>query len=139
YYGGNDDRHQADRIHAAYMVKMKRFTRWLVDSGYRVRLFGGDNLWDDSVVEEIAADARAYRPELGAEWVGAQPVSSFTELMQSVAPLGTVVATRYHNVICALKLCKPTISLGYSPKFVSLMEDMGMPGFSQYAHSLDVD
>ena len=139
YYGGNDDRRQADRIHAAYMVKMKRFTRWLVDSGYRVRLFGGDNLWDDSVVEEIVADARAYRPELGAEWVAAQPVSSFTELMQSIAPLGTVVATRYHNVICALKLGKPTISLGYSPKFVSLMEDMGMPGFSQYAHSLDVD
>jgi polysaccharide pyruvyl transferase WcaK-like protein len=59
--------------------------------------------------------------------------------MQAVAPLGTVVATRYHNVICALKLCKPTISLGYSPKFASLMADMGLPDFSQVAHSLDVD
>ena len=139
YYGGNDDRRRADEIHASYVAKMKRLTRWLIDSGYRVRLFGGDNLWDDSIVEEIAEDARAYRPDLAPEWVAAEPVSSFDELMQAIAPLGAVVATRYHNVICALKLCKPTISLGYSPKFASLMADMGMPDFSQFAHSLDVD
>ena len=34
--------------------------------------------------------------------------------MRAMAPVGTVVATRYHNVMCALKLSKPTISLGYS-------------------------
>ena len=50
-----------------------------------------------------------------------------------------VVATRYHNVMCALKLCKPTISLGYSRKFISLMADMGLAEFHQFADSLDVD
>lgn len=139
YYGGNDDRGRADEIHAAYLAKMMRFTRWLVDGGYRVRLFGGDNLWDDGIVLEILEDVRAYRPDLGPDWVAAEPVSSFAELMQAIAPAGTVVATRYHNVICALKLGKPTISLGYSPKFATLMTDMGMPGFSQQADSLDVD
>jgi polysaccharide pyruvyl transferase WcaK-like protein len=59
--------------------------------------------------------------------------------MQAIAPAGAVVATRYHNVICALKLGKPTVALGYSPKFDTLMADMGMPGFSQPADSLDVD
>ncbi len=139
YYGGNDDRRRADEIHASYLAKMKRFTRWLVDSGYRVRLFGGDNLWDDGVVLEILEDVRAYRPDLAPDWVAAEPVSSFAELMQAIASAGTVVATRYHNVICALKLGKPTISLGYSPKFTALMTDMGMQGFSQPADSLDVD
>ena len=42
-------------------------------------------------------------------------------------------------VICALKLCKPTISLGYSRKFISLMEDMGLADFHQFADSLDAD
>ena len=139
YYGGNDDRRRADEIHASYLAKMKRFTQWLVDSGYRVRLFGGDNLWDNGVVLEILEDVRAYRPDLAPDWVAAEPVSSFAELMQAIAPAGTVVATRYHNVICALKLGKPTISLGYSPKFAALMTDMGMQGFSQPADSLDVD
>ena len=50
-----------------------------------------------------------------------------------------VVATRYHNVMCALKLCKPTISLGYSRKFISLMADMGLAEFHQFADSVDLD
>ena len=138
YYGGNDDRPRADEVHASYVAKIKRFTRWLVDNGYKVRLFGGDNLWDDRIVAEVLADARAYRPDLDSSWVDAEPIFSFAELMRAVTPVGTVVATRYHNVICALKLCKPTISLGYSPKFTVLMADTGMRDFSQSAHSLDI-
>ena len=65
YYGGNDDRREAGQIHASYLAKMKRFTRWLVDSGYRVRLFGGDNLWDESVVQEIVDDYAPTGPILG--------------------------------------------------------------------------
>ena len=43
YYGTNDDRRQADEIHASYVEKMKSFVRWLVDSGRRIRLLVGDN------------------------------------------------------------------------------------------------
>ena len=139
YYGRNEDRRHADQIHAAYVEKMKRFTRWLVDSGYRVRLFGGDNRFDDSVAQEILADVRAHRPDLDSAWLVTRPITSLAELMQEMAPVGTVVATRYHNVLCALKLCKPTISLGYSRKNDDLMADMGIPEFCQFAHSLDFD
>ena len=108
YYGTNDDRGQADEIYASYVEKMKSFVRWLVDSGRRIRLLVGDTA-DDSVVQEILADLRAYRPNLEASWVAAEPVSSFAELTRAMAPVGTVVATRYHNVMCALKLSKPTL------------------------------
>ena len=43
--------------------------------------------------------------------------------MRAMAPVGTVVATRYHNVICALKLGKPTISIGYAAKNDALMAE----------------
>ena len=56
-----------------------------------------------------------------------------------MAPAGTVVATRYHNVICALKLSKPTISLGYAAKNIAVMADAGLSEFCQFANSLDVD
>ena len=55
-----------------------------------------------------------------------------------MAPVGAVIATRYHNVMCALKLCKPTISLGYSRKFVALMTDMGLEEFCLSADSFEV-
>jgi polysaccharide pyruvyl transferase WcaK-like protein len=139
YHGTNDDRRQAGEIHASYMEKMKRFVRWLGDSGHRIRLFGGDNLWDDTVVEEILTDLRAYRPDLEPMWAVAEPVTSLEGLMREMAPVGTVVAIRYHNVLSALKLCKPTLSISYAKKHDLLMEGMGLAEFCQFANTLDVD
>jgi polysaccharide pyruvyl transferase WcaK-like protein len=139
YYGGNDDRKQADQIHSSYVEGLTRFTRWLIDSGHQVRLFGGDKKFDVEVAEQILADVRRHRPELDASWITVEPASSYTELMRVLGPCGIVVATRYHNVMCALKLCKPTVSLGYSRKFTPLMADMGLADFNQSARSLDVD
>ena len=139
YYGGNDDRKQAAQIHSSYVETMTRFTRWLVDNGYGVRLFGGDNKFDSEIAEKIQTDLRRYRPDLELSRVTVAAVSTYPELIREMAPVGTVVATRYHNVMCGLKLCKPTISLGYSRKFISLMADMGLAEFHQFADSLDAD
>jgi polysaccharide pyruvyl transferase WcaK-like protein len=139
YYGGNDDRSRAEQIHSSYVETMTRFTEWLVDNGYRVRLFGGDNKFDGEIAERIEGEVRRHRPELDAERITVAAVTTYPELIREMAPVGTVVATRYHNVMCALKLCKPTISLGYSRKFVSLMGDMGLAEFHQFADSLDLD
>jgi polysaccharide pyruvyl transferase WcaK-like protein len=140
YHGSNeDDRSQAGEIHAAYVAKMKFFARWLVDSGRKIRLFVGDtNGSDDCVVREIVSDLRSSRPDLDPTWVTAQPVSTFAELMRAMAPVGTVVATRYHNVICSLMLTKPTISIEYDAKNTALMADMGLAGYCQSIGSLDV-
>jgi polysaccharide pyruvyl transferase WcaK-like protein len=139
YHGTNDDRRDADQIHLEYIEKMKRFVRWLADNGYRIKLFGGDNLWDDSLVLDILADVRAHRPELEPMCVVAAPATSLDELMREMASVGTVVAIRYHNVLCALKLCKPTISLSYARKHDLLMADMGLSEFCQFANTFDVD
>lgn len=139
YYGGNDDRKQAAQIHARYNETMTRFTRWLVDNGYRVRLFGGDNKFDGEIAEKIQAEVRRDLPDLEPSRVTIASISTYPDLIREMAPVGMVVATRYHNVMCALKLCKPTISLGYSRKFISLMADMGLAEFHQFANSLNVD
>jgi len=139
YYGSNDDRKQADQIYARYVEAMTRFTQWLVDRGYRVRLFGGDGKFDGEVAEKILADLRLDRTGAEASPVTIVPTSTYTELIRQLSPVGMVVATRYHNVMCALKLCKPTISLGYSRKFISLMTDMGLAEFNQFADSVDLD
>jgi polysaccharide pyruvyl transferase WcaK-like protein len=136
----DDDRRHADEIYASYLENIKRFVRWLVDNDRRVRLLVGDrNDSDDHVVQEILADLRAHRPDLEPAQVVAEPVVSFADLMQEMASVGTVVATRYHNVLCALRLSKPTVSLGYAAKHRALMADMGLAEFCQSTSSLDVD
>jgi polysaccharide pyruvyl transferase WcaK-like protein len=140
YHGSNDDREHADEIRASYVGGMKRFVRWLVENDRKVRLLIGDTSGaDQAVVDEILADLREYRPDLDPSVVVAQPVNSYADVMRVIQPAGSVVAIRFHNVLGALKLGKPTIAIAYSPKHDALMAQMGVPGFSQPAYPFDFD
>ena len=138
YSGSNNDRQHAAEIRASYIEKMTRFIAWLIDNGRRVRLFAGDTI-DNRVVRHILADLDARWPGLGPERVVAEHASSLGELMEQLASVDVVVASRYHTVLCALKLAKPTLSVGYGAKFDALMTDMGLSEFAQSAKALDVD
>ncbi|HET9138554.1 polysaccharide pyruvyl transferase family protein [Actinophytocola sp.] len=131
YHGDNDERAHAEELHRAYLGKIKGFVRWLTDNGRAVRLFTGDKA-DEPVVAEILAAGPAGQ-------VSAASVSSLDELMREMAAVDAVVATRYHNVLCALKACTPTVSIGYAAKNDVLMASMGLNEFVQQARSLDLD
>jgi polysaccharide pyruvyl transferase WcaK-like protein len=138
YYGGNDDRRDAAGIHARYVAAMTSFVGWLLETGHRIRLFWGDEV-DLLAAEEIVNGVRTGRPDLEVAAIIAEPFSSLRELMDAMAQVDAVVAIRYHNVLSALKLSKPTIAIGYSAKHDSLMADMGVSEFSQSARAIDVD
>ena len=87
----------------------------------------------------MMADLRSSRPELDPDSVVSVRCSSLHELMDEMSNVGTAVCTRYHNVVAALKLSKPTIAVAYSIKHTALMADMGMPEFVKPARSLDAD
>jgi polysaccharide pyruvyl transferase WcaK-like protein len=140
YHGSNDDRRYADEIYSAYLDGMKRFVRWLVDDGRTVRLLVGDtNGSDGQVVREILADLKESRPDLESARVTAQPVVCFEDVMRAMLPAGSVVAIRFHNVLAALKLRKPTIAISYSPKHDALMADMGVSDFCLPVMPPDLD
>ncbi|MGH3432897.1 MAG: polysaccharide pyruvyl transferase family protein [Thermocrispum sp.] len=136
YYGGNDDRADAERLHTAYREAIQSFVRWLVDKGRPVRLFTGDQA-DQPMVDAILADLRAQRPALEPGMVRVERPATLNELLATMAAVDTVVATRYHNVLCALKLGKPTVSVGYAGKNDVLMASMGLAAYCQQARSVD--
>jgi polysaccharide pyruvyl transferase WcaK-like protein len=139
FHGSNDERQEANEIYDSYVQNMKTFILWLVDTGRTVRLFVGDTKGcDDVVVDWLLAELRAARPALSASQVSAAKATSFADLMDGLRPAGLVVATRYHNVISAIRLCKPTISVGYAAKHDAVMAEVGLAEFCQRAGSLDV-
>jgi polysaccharide pyruvyl transferase WcaK-like protein len=139
FYGSNDDRDRANEIFSSYVSEMKRFVRWLLDNKRPVRLFIGDtNGSDDSVVEEILSDLRESRPGLDPSMVTVEPIHTYSDLIQAMQPVDSVVAIRFHNIVCALKLCKPTISISYSAKHDALLADMGLPDFRLPVDTLEV-
>jgi polysaccharide pyruvyl transferase WcaK-like protein len=139
YYGSNDDRRHANSIYSTYVAQMLHLLLWLIDDGREVRLFVGDaNGSDDAVVEELLAHVRHARPDLEPSRIVSDPVRTFDDLMVAMQSVGIVIAIRYHNLVCALKLCKPTLSIGYSPKHDVLMADMGLERYCQSVESLDI-
>jgi polysaccharide pyruvyl transferase WcaK-like protein len=139
YGGSNDDRERAPDVYRGYVDGMKRIVCMLVDDARKVRLFIGDTDGsDDATAREILTAVRELRPDLDETWVVAEPVTTFREVMESMEPLGAIIATRFHNLVAALKLAKPTIAIGYSDKHRHLMADAGLSEFSHSVESFDL-
>ena len=138
YRGAAGDRHRADELHAAYVVALKGVVRLLVDEGWAVRLFTGD-AEDDEVLRLVQAAASSGGPRGSRPSVSAEVVGSLPELMDVVAGVDLVVASRFHNVLSALKVGIPTLSISYARKNDVLQASMGLGEFCHPAAEIDLD
>ncbi|MGV9310673.1 polysaccharide pyruvyl transferase family protein [Streptomyces sp. NPDC003691] len=131
FHGGNDDRARAAEIHRRYLDGTTRFVRALAEDGRTVRLLTGD----DADAAVVAAIIKAVDSPL----VTAAGAASLAELMAETAAARTVVATRYHNLVCALKAGTPTLALSYAAKSDALMARMGLAEYCHPAREVDAD
>lgn len=125
-------------IYEAYLAKIARFVLWCLDRGHRVRILTGDAI-DRRAVDDLMRVVSADRGAIPADRLVAEPTSSLGELMRQIAETDLVVATRFHNVVGALKLDRPTVSVGYARKNDVLLAEMGLDTFCQHIERLDVD
>ncbi|MER6077835.1 polysaccharide pyruvyl transferase family protein [Streptomyces sp. NPDC001833] len=131
YYGSNDDRARAEEINRRYIDGMTRFVRALVEDGRQVRLLIGDE------VDRPAVDA--VLDAVDSPLATASEASSLADLMKEMAAADAVVAARYHNLICALKVGTPTLALSYAAKSDALMAEMGLGAYCHPAREVDAD
>ncbi|MEU7312974.1 polysaccharide pyruvyl transferase family protein [Streptomyces sp. NPDC007083] len=131
FHGGNDDRARAGEIHRRYLDGTTRFVRTLVEEGRPVRLLTGDGC-DARVVDTILE-------AVDSPLVSAAEATSLADLMEEAAAADTVVATRYHNLVCALKAGTPTLALSYAAKSDALMARMGLGPYCHPAREIDAD
>lgn len=123
-------------IHGAYVEKITAFVDWLAQRGCRVRLLVGEKS-DMRVVNAVSECARCVSTDA---WIAPIPAQSLSDLMTQIASVDVVVASRFHNVLCALKMGRATISLSYMPKCNELLEQAGIPdGFHQMIETFDLD
>ncbi|HET6855815.1 MAG TPA: polysaccharide pyruvyl transferase family protein [Streptomyces sp.] len=131
FHGGDDDRARAEEIHRRYLDGTTRFVHALAESGRPVRLLTGDAC--DAPVVAAILDA------VDSPLVTAAQTSSLADLMEEAAAADTVVATRYHNLVCALKVGTPTLALSYAAKSDALMARMGLDAYRHPAREVDAD
>jgi polysaccharide pyruvyl transferase WcaK-like protein len=133
-------------IYQTYIEKMGHFITSLLERGHRVRLLTGETVDRRAVIDasriattngyELIEDSRCP-PE--PRQLIAEPTTSLHDVMRQIADTDLVVATRFHNVVCALKLARPTISIGYEAKNDAVMNECGLGDFCQFIEDLDLE
>ena len=137
YYGWRNRDARGPAIYTAYAEKIAEFVLWLLDRGHVVRILTGQ-VSDQRAVGDLVARVMAAKPALAPKRLLSEQSSSLHDLMRQIAQTDVVVATRFHNVVCALKLGKPTVAIGYAEKNDVLMAEMGLDRFCQHIERLDV-
>lgn len=131
--------HNRHATYDAYLDKMCDFISWLIDHDYGVRILHGDVKYDGTVRQDLKAklEKRGLRYEDAG--IVDEDISSVADLLAQLALTDVVVAPRFHNLILALMLNKPVLSISYDPKGNALLEAVGLGRYSQPIDNLKVD
>ena len=139
YFGWSNDREKGRATYEAYLAKMSRFVLGVLHRGYTVRLLLGQLNADERPVRDLLDAVIAQADSQAAARLSAPKIETLHDLMGAIAETDAVVATRYHNVICALVLGRPVIAVGYASKFDALMREVGLDAYCQPIDQLSVD
>lgn len=132
YYGASDDTYSAEgtATHERYLASLTDAALRVLDRGWTVDVVVGDE-GDLPVVQELV-------DRLG-QGATARPVTTMRELDAVVVGSTAVVASRYHNVVSAIRAAVPVVSVSYGPKGHALMGQVKMDASCQWIEELDAD
>ena len=121
-----------------YTAILAEFARWLLIRGYDLRLLIGDQM-DVPALEKFKTKlSRTLTPgELTR--IRGEPAASARHLVEQLAETDLVVGTRFHNVLLALLLSKPSIAVTFHHKCSALMEEMEVSEYCQDIHELTLE
>jgi polysaccharide pyruvyl transferase WcaK-like protein/glycosyltransferase involved in cell wall biosynthesis len=138
YYGPSDNRTRGAEAHDRYVAALSEALVHLVDAGDRVVLIGGDRA-DAEVAHEVLAAIRTARPWIAPGSATVRHVRTFTDVTRELSHAEVVIASRFHNLIAALRLARPTVSISYAEKSTQLMNSLGLGDRCQAIECLDAD
>jgi polysaccharide pyruvyl transferase WcaK-like protein len=126
----------SDSTHRKYLESMVTFARWLLTHDYDIRVLIGE-VSDRNASEEFRSLLKASLDQYDEQRIIDQAALSVEQLLPQIAATDMVVATRFHNIVLALLLNKPVISISFHHKCTSLMEEMGLSDYCQDINHMD--
>jgi polysaccharide pyruvyl transferase WcaK-like protein len=138
YHGWSKVDANGETIHDRYTDKLAAYIVWLLKKDFDVRLLTGD-LRDDSAVGRVVKKIASTAKNVPMERITTTRSSNLQELMQDIACTDFVVVSRYHNVVCALKLGRPIISLSYNQKNDYLLSQFGQADYCEQIETFDLE
>ena len=131
YRGWQYDRNNSETIYQRYITQIRAFIAWLLKKGITVRVLSGDAI-DFDTVQGIKKYFEGQDHSVGSGLLIVESIVTIDDLFAQIAQTDIVVATRFHNVLSALMVGVPVISLGYHDKNTNLMSEMGLEKYCQH-------
>jgi polysaccharide pyruvyl transferase WcaK-like protein len=130
-----------DDAYQQYLDKIVRFSVWLLECGYNLRVFSTDMITDRFAIEDLRSrlsSTLSSSPELLCQ---AFPSTSenVNDVLREMSKFDFVVTSKYHGIIFSHVLGKPVISLSYGKKMDSAMQTVGQGRFNANIERFDLD
>ncbi|MGB3813697.1 MAG: polysaccharide pyruvyl transferase family protein [Shinella sp.] len=137
YRGWERNHANAETIYRTYVNKIAVLANRLLDTGHDVRLFMGDTS-DTKALNDIREILAVATGDRKGRLSGTYTVT-LQEVMEEVLKVDIAIVSRYHNLLCTLKIGRPAVSLGYAEKNDELMAEFGRAMFCQHIETFDVE
>jgi polysaccharide pyruvyl transferase WcaK-like protein len=127
---------EKEELYEDYAKKLVMFIRFLLDRGDTVVFVPGEAHYDRLIIDDIVK--RLDLTALEAERVEQPAIETVTDLLAQLSKVNLVVASRFHNLVMAHMLGKPTIALSYQEKIDCLMQAAELPEYCFHLSDFDV-
>jgi polysaccharide pyruvyl transferase WcaK-like protein len=132
---------EKDRITAyqKYLAIMCQFATWLLDQGYKIRILQGDTRHDGIVRRDFRNEMERRGIQYETSGIVDEDIVSVEDLLRQLFQVDIVVSSRYHNLILALLLNKPVISISYDRKNDALLDAFSLGKYCQAIDNVKLD
>ncbi|MGD9794177.1 MAG: polysaccharide pyruvyl transferase family protein [Acidimicrobiia bacterium] len=137
YRGWSAEPAEGSAVFDRYVDALGEIAVRLIERGHRLRLLVGED--DDAIAVERVLEIVRRKLDDAVDAVIVEPIRTFDDLMVQVSFTDAVVATRFHNIVAALMMSRPTVSLGYAEKNRELMTRFGLGDRCQHVEHIDVE
>jgi polysaccharide pyruvyl transferase WcaK-like protein len=127
-------------VYREYLEKLTRFSAWLLEQGYDLRVFTTETSVDWYAIEDLRArlHARVSSPERVSQ-VFTDASESVKGVLRQMSEFDFVVTSKFHGIIFSHLLGKPVIALSYHRKMDVAMRAAGQGHFCADAEGFDVE
>lgn len=141
YHGPSDTRlrGEGETFYQDYIEKVSDFIAWFIENNYTVRILIGDARYDSSVKQDLMESLEKRRLKHTDGQIIDEPILTMEQLLSQLAETDIVISPRFHNIILALMLNKPVVSISYNEKFDFLMAGIGLAEYCQHIDHFDAD
>jgi polysaccharide pyruvyl transferase WcaK-like protein len=130
---------QDQSLYNAYLEKLTRFSVWLLEQGYTLRVFTTETSVDRRAIEDLKGRLLSRRSPESVRAIFPGASLGLKEVLHEMSEFDFIVTSKFHGVIFSHVLRKPVIALSYHRKMDVAMRAVGQGHFSADIERFDVD